>query len=102
MNFNKNKKSHIEILLLTVIQELRNEMEEVGCEKIADLKTKISSLEERTLPELLSIKEAQEFLGVSDTTFWRMRKSALIPEYMLGAQVYFKPHEIVKSLVRTN
>ena len=102
MNLNENKNNHIEMLLITVVQELRNEMEEIINEKTAALTSKISSLEERLLPELLSIKEASEFLGVSSATFWRMRKSGLIPEYMLGAQVYFKPHEIVDCLVKTN
>lgn len=71
-------------------------------ERTADLTAKISSLEERMLPELLSIKKAADFLGVSETTFWRMRKLVSIPEYMLGSQVYFKAHEISNCLVRTN
>ncbi|CAI8888640.1 helix-turn-helix domain-containing protein [Chryseobacterium sp. IT-36CA2] len=82
-------------ILLSVIERI------VG-ERTVDLTVKIDSLEERLLPELLSIKEAADFLGVGETTFWRMRKAGLIPEYMLGAQVYFKPHEIVDCLVRTN
>lgn len=81
---------------------LQSVIERIVGERTADLTAKISSLEERLLPELLSIKEASEFLGVGETTFWRMRKSGLIPEYMLGAQVYFKPNEIVDCLVRTN
>lgn len=81
---------------------LQSVIERILAEKTADLTAKISSLEERMLPELLSIKEATDFLGVGETTFWRMRKAGLIPEYMLGAQTYFKPHEIVNCLVRTN
>lgn len=81
---------------------LQSVVDRVVAEKMADLTAKISSLEERMLPELLSIKEAADFLGVGETTFWRMRKARLVPEYMLGAQVYFKPHEIVDCLVRTN
>ncbi len=81
---------------------LQSAIDRIVAEKTADLMTKISSLEERLLPELLSIKEAADFLGVGETTFWRMRKSGVIPEYMLGAQVYFKPHEIVDCLVKTN
>jgi excisionase family DNA binding protein len=81
---------------------LQSIIERIVGDRTADLTAKISSLEERLLPELLSIKEACEFLGVGETTFWRMRKSGLIPEYMLGAQVYFKPHEIVDCLVKTN
>ncbi|WP_265131359.1 helix-turn-helix domain-containing protein [Chryseobacterium oranimense] len=81
---------------------LQSVIERILAERTADLTAKISSLEERMLPELLSIKEATDFLGVGETTFWRMRKAGLIPEYMLGAQTYFKPHEIVNRLVRTN
>lgn len=81
---------------------LQSVIERILAEKTADLTAKISSLEEKLLPELLSIKEAADFLGVGETTFWRMRKSGVIPEYMLGAQVYFKPHEIVNCLVKTN
>ena len=81
---------------------LQSVVDRIVAEKTADLTTKVSSLEERMLPELLSIKEAADFLKVGETTFWRMRKSGLIPEYMLGAQVYFKPHEIANCLVRTN
>nr|WP_315088267.1 helix-turn-helix domain-containing protein [uncultured Chryseobacterium sp.] len=81
---------------------LQSIVDRVVAEKTADLTAKLSSLEERLLPELLSIKEAADFLKVGETTFWRMRKSGLIPEYMLGAQVYFKPHEIANCLVKTN
>ncbi|WP_430827190.1 helix-turn-helix domain-containing protein [Chryseobacterium indologenes] len=81
---------------------LQSAIDRIVAEKTADLTAKISSLEERMLPELLSIKEAADFLKVGETTFWRMRKSGLIPEYMLGAQVYFKPHEIANCLVKTN
>ncbi|WP_343643322.1 helix-turn-helix domain-containing protein [Chryseobacterium sp.] len=81
---------------------LHSVIERIVAEKTADLSAKISCMEEKMLPELLSIKEASDFLGVGETTFWRMRKSGVIPEYMLGAQVYFKPHEIVDCLVKTN
>ncbi|RXM40860.1 DNA-binding protein [Chryseobacterium sp. CH21] len=81
---------------------LQSVIERIVDERRADLTAKIDSLEKRLLPKLLSIKEASEFLGVGETTFWRMRKAGLIPEYMLGAQVYFKPNEIVDRLVRTN
>ncbi|OCK51123.1 hypothetical protein BA768_17880 [Chryseobacterium sp. CBo1] len=81
---------------------LKSVIEKIVGDKTADLTAKISSLEKRLLPELFSIKEAADFLGVGETTFWRMRKARLIPEYMLGAQVYFKPNEIVSCLVRTN
>lgn len=81
---------------------LQSVIERIVGERTADLTAKIGSIEERLLPELLSIKEAADFLKVGETTFWRMRKSGLIPEYMLGAQVYFKPHEIANCLVRTN
>ncbi|WBV59922.1 helix-turn-helix domain-containing protein [Chryseobacterium camelliae] len=81
---------------------LQSVIERILVEKTADLTTKVNTMEERMTSELLSIKEAQKFLGVGETTFWRMRKSGLIPEYMLGAQVYFKSHEIVNCLVKTN
>lgn len=81
---------------------LQSVVDKIVAKKTADLTAKISSLEVRLLPELLSIKEAADFLKVGETTFWRMRKSGLIPEYMLGSQVYFKPHEIANCLVRTN
>lgn len=81
---------------------LQSVIERILVEKTADLTAKVNAMEERMTPELLSIKEAQKFLGVSDTTFWRMRRDGVVPEYMLGAQVYFKPHEIVNSLIRTN
>ncbi|MDQ0066943.1 helix-turn-helix domain-containing protein [Chryseobacterium lathyri] len=77
-------------------------IERVLADKTACLAARINAMEETMLPELLSIREAQEFLGVSDTTFWRMRRDGVVPEYMLGAQTYFKPHEIVNCLVRTN
>ncbi|WP_223607289.1 AlpA family transcriptional regulator [Chryseobacterium sp. OSA05B] len=77
-------------------------IERVLTERTAYLTARIKIIEEKMLPELLSIKEVTDFLGVGETTFWRMRKAGLIPEYMLGAQTYFKPHEIVNCLVRTN
>lgn len=81
---------------------LQSVVDRIVTEKTTDLTAKVNAMEERMTPELLSIKEAADFLGVGETTFWRMRKSGVIPEYMLGAQVYFKPHEIVNCLVRTN
>ncbi|WP_426474241.1 helix-turn-helix domain-containing protein [Chryseobacterium balustinum] len=81
---------------------LQSIIKKILAERTADLKVKISSLEERMLPELLSIKEAADFLGVGETTFWRMRKARLVPEYMLGAQTYFKMSELVNALVCTN
>lgn len=81
---------------------LQSVIERILAERTADLTAKVKAMEERMLPELLSIKETADFLGVSDTTFWRMRNAGVIPVYMLGAQTYFKKHEIVESLVRTN
>lgn len=99
MKLIQNENSHIEMLLLAVIQELRNEIEEIVSEKTTDLITKINVIDEKTSESLLSIKEAAEFLGVSTATLWRMRKAGNIPEYMIGAQVYFKRSEILKSLI---
>ncbi|WNI39010.1 helix-turn-helix domain-containing protein [Chryseobacterium sp. SG20098] len=102
MNLNKIKNSRIEMLLLAVMEELRNEIEEIVSEKTADLITKINVIDEKTAENLLSIKETAEFLGVSTATLWRMRKADNIPEYMIGAQVYFKRSEILKSLIPVN
>jgi excisionase family DNA binding protein len=102
MNSNKNKNSHIEMLLLAVIQELRNEMKDVIREKTVSLTAKINAIDERTSENLLSIKETTDFLGVSNTTLWRLRKSGEIKTYMLGSQVYFKKSEILKSLIPSN
>ncbi|MFP3597943.1 helix-turn-helix domain-containing protein [Chryseobacterium sp. SIMBA_029] len=105
MNFNKNKNSHIEMLLLAVLQELKeqlHEMKEALAGRISHLATKINAIEERKSEDLLSIKDTVDFLGVSNTTLWRMRKSGNIKTYMLGSQVYFKRSEILKSLIPVN
>ncbi|AZB00151.1 DNA-binding protein [Chryseobacterium joostei] len=106
MNLNKNKNSHIEMLLLAVLQELKEqlyyEMEETLIGKISHLTTKINGIEERKPEDLLPIKDAAEFLGVSKVTLWRLRKSGEIKSFMLGSQIYFKKSEILKSLIPVN
>ncbi|MDO3425970.1 helix-turn-helix domain-containing protein [Chryseobacterium sp. APV1] len=99
MNLNKNNNSHIEMLLLAVMQELK---EQLHYEMEEALTAKINVMEERKTEELLSIKEATEYLGVSKITLWRLRKSGEVKTYMLGSQVYFKKSEILKSLIRVN
>lgn len=103
MNFNKNKNSHIEMLLLAVVQELKEqlyyEMKETLARKVSRLTAKVNAIEERKAEDLLSIKDVTEFLGVSKVTLWRLRKSGEIKTYMLGSQVYFKKSEILKSLI---
>lgn len=106
MNLSKNKNSHIEMLLLAVVQEfkeqLHSEMEGTLAGRISHLATKINAIEERKSEDLLSIKDVTEFLGVSKVTLWRLRKSGKIKTYMLGSQVYFKKSEILKSLIPVN
>lgn len=99
MNLNKNKNSNIEMLLLAVMQELK---EQLHYEMEEALTAKINAMEERKTEELLSIKEATEYLGVSKITLWRLRKSGEIKTHMLGSQVYFKKSEILKSLTPVN
>lgn len=99
MNLNKNKNSHIEMLLLAVMQELK---EQLHYEMEEALAAKINAMEERKTEELLSIKKATEYLGVSKITLWRLRKSGEIKTHMLGSQVYFKKSEILKSLIPVN
>lgn len=99
MNLNENNNSHIEMLLLAVMQELK---EQLHYEMEEALTAKINAMEERKTEELLSIKEATEYLGVSKITLWRLRKSGEVKTYMLGSQVYFKKSEILKSLIRVN
>lgn len=103
MNFNKNKNNHIEMLLLAVVQELKEqlyyEMKEALAGRISHLTAKVNGIEERKSEDLLSIKDVTEFLGVSKVTLWRLRKSGEIKTYILGSQVYFKKSEILKSLI---
>lgn len=106
MNLSKNKNSHIEMLLLAIMEELKEqlhyEMEEALVRKVSRLTAKVNAIEERTFEDLLSIKDAAGFLGVSKATLWRLRKSGEIKTYMLGSQVYFKKSEILKSLIPLN
>lgn len=103
MNLSENKNSHVEMLLLAVVQELKEqlhyEMKEALAGRTSHLATKINAIEERKSEDLLSIKEAGGLLGVSKITLWRLRKSGEIKTYMLGSQIYFKKSDILKSLI---
>lgn len=81
---------------------LQSVIERILTERTANLTAKLNAIDERISEELLSIKEALLFLDLKPTTFWRLRKSGVIPEYMLGAKTYFKKSELVNALVRTN
>ncbi|WP_312393637.1 helix-turn-helix domain-containing protein [Chryseobacterium sp.] len=81
---------------------LQSVIERVLAEKTADLMAKVNDIDDRILEDLLSIKDAEEFLGVSDTTIWRMRKAGDLKAYMIGAQIYFKKSEILNSLIPVN
>jgi predicted DNA-binding transcriptional regulator AlpA len=70
--------------------------------KIADLMAKIKLTKDSQGSELLSIKEAMKFLDLKPTTFYRMRTSGVIPEYMIDKRTYFKKSEIMNSLIRVN
>lgn len=45
--------------------------------------------------ELLTDKELQEFLGVSRTTLWRLRKHAGLPHGMVGRSYRYRKSEIL-------
>lgn len=94
------------MLLFAIMQELKEqlhyEMQETLARKVSHLKVKVDAIEERKPEDILSIKDATEFLGVSKITLWRLRNSREIKSYMLGLKVYFKKSEILKSLIPVN
>ena len=48
--------------------------------------------------ELLNVEEACKLLGVSKVTIHKWKKKKLIVSYRIGRRIYFKKHELVKSL----
>lgn len=50
--------------------------------------------------ELLTRKEASEYLKVSLPTLDRWTKAGLIPSYLLGTRVRYKRAELFNSLVK--
>lgn len=48
--------------------------------------------------ELLNVEEACEFLCVSKVTIHKWKKKKLIVSYRIGRRIYFKKHELIKSL----
>jgi predicted DNA-binding transcriptional regulator AlpA len=81
---------------------LQSVIHRVLAEKTADLTTKVNAIDERISEDLLSIKDIEKFLGVSDTTIWRMRRVGDLKAYMIGSQIYFKKSEILNSLIPVN
>lgn len=52
--------------------------------------------------ELLSRKEAAQFLSISLSTLKNWTYSKLIKGYRLGGKVYYKKNELIKSLKPIN
>ncbi|WP_407498365.1 helix-turn-helix domain-containing protein [Elizabethkingia anophelis] len=83
-------------------QVLKSILDRMIAQKIEGITLKLNSIDERISEEVLSIKEARKFLGLTETTFWRMRKGGVVKEYMMGSKTYFKKSELLDLLVPTN
>ena len=49
--------------------------------------------------QLVELKDLEKILGASRTTVYRMRKSGIIPEYLVKGKPKFDPNE-VKNAIR--
>lgn len=83
-------------------QVLKSILDRMITQKMEGIALKVDSIDERISEEVLSIKEARKFLGLKETTFWRMRKDGVVKEYMMGSKTYFKKSELLDHLVPTN
>ncbi|KAB7528427.1 helix-turn-helix domain-containing protein [Flagellimonas olearia] len=86
-------------------EDLPSATEEI-IEKIDLLQKEISSLKKNLQPkepvELMTRKEAANFLRISLTTLHHWTKRRIIKGYGLGNRVYYKKSEIINKILRTN
>lgn len=77
---------------------------ELTLEKLVRLEEELKSLKENIQPkepmELLTRKEAAEYLKVDLSTLWNWSKKGILPSYGIGNRVYYKRSEIEDALVK--
>ena len=71
--------------------------------KLASLEAELKEIKENFQPkepvELLTRKEAAEFLKVYLSTLWNWSKKGLLSSYGIGNRVYYKLSEIMDALI---
>ena len=72
--------------------------------KLASLEAELKEIKENFQPkepvELLTRKEAAEFLKVDLSTLWNWSKKGILSSYGIGNRVYYKRSEIEEALVK--
>ena len=53
-------------------------------------------------PNLMKIKEAKEYLQVSEATLFRWMKTGKIAGYHLGSRLFFKREELENALIKND
>ncbi|MFZ5554490.1 MAG: helix-turn-helix domain-containing protein [Bacteroidota bacterium] len=77
------------ILLLTQDQF------EIIRKKLENIETLLSNGKSKDESEWISSKEAQEILGVGETTLWSYRKDGLIQASKINKRLYFKRSDLL-------
>jgi excisionase family DNA binding protein len=73
----------------------KEELQELIKESIHDeIETFLKGLNQKTIPERLSLPEAAQYLGVSKSTMYQFTHTRKIPYYKFGRSVYFYTKEI--------
>ena len=59
-----------------------------------EIETFLKGLNQKTIPERLSLPEAAQYLGVSKSAMYKFTHTKKIPYYKFGRSVYFNTKEI--------
>jgi hypothetical protein len=77
---------------------------EIIIERLSAIETEIKDIKKNFQPkepvELLTRKEAAEFLKVDLSTLWNWSKKGILSSYGIGNRVYYKRGEIEGTLVK--
>ena len=77
-----------------------NDLVDVMLEKLSSLGILNNMADDND--DLLTTKEAREYLRMSRTTFWEKRKKGIIPSYGMGNKVYFIKKELKNCMQKIN
>lgn len=73
----------------------KEELQELIRESIRqEIETFLKGINQKTIPERLSLVEAAQYLGVSKSTMYRFTHTKKIPYYKFGRSVFFYTKEI--------
>jgi len=66
--------------------------------RLQEVESKLDNLEQLKEEEILSVKQAADFLGLVPSTIYHKTSNRLIPFYKKGKHIYFIKSELIKFL----